>query len=184
MTLLKSLRHFVGYHRILLSGGVVAVLCFFAAPNRTSILAGIPIILLGEGVRIWSSGCLTKNRALSRSGPYALVRHPLYLGNFLIGVGFSVTSGRAALVVLFAAAYGAIYYATIEEEEKALRERFGKEFEAYASQVPRLIPLRIPFPQKGAGFQWTRVKDHREYKTWVAIGVLLAFMVVKSYYVA
>jgi protein-S-isoprenylcysteine O-methyltransferase Ste14 len=184
MTLLKSVRHFIGYHRILLSGAVVAVLCLFAAPTLPSILAGIPIILSGEGVRIWSSGCLTKNRALSRSGPYALIRHPLYLGNFLIAIGFSVTSGRAALVLLIAAAYGTIYYATIEEEEKALRERFGEEFEEYAGQVPRLIPLRVPFPRRGAGFRWTRVRDHREYKTWVAIGVLLAFMVFKSYYAA
>jgi protein-S-isoprenylcysteine O-methyltransferase Ste14 len=184
MTLFKSFRRFVGYHRILLSVVVVAPICFFASPTLSSILAGLPMIFAGEGIRIWSSGCLTKNRALVRSGPYALVRHPLYLGNFLIGFGFSVTSGRPGLVLLFAAAYGMIYWATIEEEEIWLRKFFGEEFEEYRRRVPRFIPLRLGFEQARAPFRWARVRDHREYKAWLAIGVLLAFMLFRFYHAA
>jgi protein-S-isoprenylcysteine O-methyltransferase Ste14 len=181
---LKSIRHFVGYRRILLSITVGIVLYVFAMPTTWTIIAGLPLILVGEGIRIWSSGHITKNTALVRTGPYAWIRHPLYLGNFLIGFGFAVMTAQIRLMILYLIAFGFIYYSTISEEETFLRERFGREYEEYARRVPLFLPRPKGIAEAQSEFQWKRVRAHREYKTWLAIGILLVLMIFKSYYVS
>ncbi len=182
--MLKSVRHFVGYHRIILSAMVGVLLYVFARPTVWTIIAGCPIILIGEGIRTWSSGYITKNQMLVQDGPYAFVRHPLYLGNFVIGLGFAVMGAKVSLVVLYLIAFTIIYFSTITEEEEYLRDRFGHEFSEYARQVPRFIPLPAGTMNGQTKFQWERVMGHREYKTWLAIGIFLVLMFFKSYYVS
>src|SRR5258706_16263477 len=60
-------------------------------------------------LRAWATGHLRKNDALAVTGPYAYTRNPLYLGSFLIGVGFTIASGRFVLGFLFAALFLGIY---------------------------------------------------------------------------
>ena len=182
--LLKSFRHFVGYHRILLSIAVGGVLYAFAMPTAWTIIAGLPMVLCGEGIRIWSSGHITKNKTLVRTGPYAWIRHPLYLGNFLIGFGFAVMTAQIRLMILYLFAFGVIYYSTITEEENFLQERFGPEYSEYTRQVPLFLPRPKGIAEGQTEFRWERVKAHREYKTWLAIGILLGLMIFKSYYVS
>jgi protein-S-isoprenylcysteine O-methyltransferase Ste14 len=181
--MLKSIRCYVGYHRILLSIIVGVCLYVFAMPTAWTIMAGLPIILLGEAIRIWSSGYITKNKALVQDGPYAIVRHPLYLGNFIIGLGFAVMTGKTGLIILYSLAFGMIYFATIAEEEESLEKLFGGEFSEYVNQVPSIIPRLGVRKKSRTGFRWERVIGHREYKTWMAIGIFLVLMVFKSYYV-
>ena len=182
--MLKSIRHFVGYHRIILSAMVGVLLYVFARPTVWTILAGCPIILIGEGIRIWSSGYITKNQMLVQAGPYAFTRHPLYLGNFVIGLGFAVMTAEISLVVLYLIAFSIIYFSTIAEEEESLMNRFGQEFAEYVRQVPRFVPLPTGAVNGQTKFRWERVMGHREYKTWLAIGIFLVLMFFKSYYVS
>ncbi|MCI0527990.1 MAG: isoprenylcysteine carboxylmethyltransferase family protein [Nitrospira sp.] len=182
--MLKSVRHFVGYHRIILSGMVGVLLYVFAKPTVWTIIAGCPIILIGEGIRIWSSGYITKNQMLVQDGPYAFMRHPLYLGTFVIGLGFAIMGAKISLIVLYLIAFTIIYFSTIAEEEESLRHRFGNEFFEYARQVPLFVPLPTAAMSGQTKFQWQRVMGHREYKTWLAIGIFLVLMFFKSYYVS
>lgn len=180
--MLKSIRHFVGYHRKLLSVVGVTIFFIFAKPTPWTLLAGLPFILIGEALRIWSSGYIAKNRVLVQEGPYALIRHPLYLGNFLIGFGFSLMGGHLGLIFLFLVMFGIIYFSTVTEEETALHARFGEEFSTYASRVPRFIP-RVPDTVYGPiESGWDRIRAWREYRTCLAIVACLALMVFKSYY--
>ena len=119
-----------------------------------------------------------------QDGPYALARHPLYLGNFLIGLGFTIMAGKVSLIALLLVTFAIIYFSTIAEEEEFLQDRFGREFSEYARQVPRFIPWATAMPTGEEKFRWERVKDHKEYKAWMAIGLCLVLMVFKSYYVA
>jgi protein-S-isoprenylcysteine O-methyltransferase Ste14 len=182
--MLKSIRHFVGYHRIILSAMVGVLLYVFAKPTVLTIMAGCPIILIGECIRIWSSGYITKNKILVQDGPYAFTRHPLYLGNFIIGLGFAIMGAKVSLVVLYLITFTLIYLSTIAEEEESLRDRFGQEFSKYARQVPRFVPGPTGATHSQREFQWDRVMGHREYKTWLAIGIFLVLMIFKSYYVS
>ncbi|HCJ66451.1 MAG TPA: isoprenylcysteine carboxylmethyltransferase family protein, partial [Elusimicrobia bacterium] len=52
------------------------------------LVVGIEIAFFGLLIRFWAAGYLRKSEELCISGPYAYVRHPLYLGSFLLGFGF------------------------------------------------------------------------------------------------
>ena len=181
--LFRSIRHFIGFHRIFFSILVVAGLYAFAKPTPLSLLGGLPVVLAGAGIRIWSCGYLVKNKVLAQAGPYNLVRHPLYLGNFLIGLGFAFMAGLLALTIFFLAAWTVIYYATIKEEEKILVETFGEKYRDYARRVPRLIPRRLS-PSDRETFHWSHLVDRKEYKAWLAIVGFLALLGLKTPYIA
>jgi len=119
---------------------LIALYALVAVPTTLLLWIGIPLIVLGTGVRVYASGCILKNEQLATYGPYALVRHPLYTGNILLIIGFSVVSGIlwTALVALF---FFWFYYPTaIEYEDRKLRRLFGSDWESWSSGTPALIP--------------------------------------------
>jgi protein-S-isoprenylcysteine O-methyltransferase Ste14 len=91
--------------------------------------------------RQWAVQARTiKGHALVTSGPYGVVRHPIYLGlgGFLVAVGLAFAPWPA----LFAA--GALYVVganiRIKAEDALMAATFGEAFEAYRMRVPALIP--------------------------------------------
>jgi|SRR5579884_107999 len=169
----ERIRHLIGYNRLPLSIFLGGAFFFLSSPSAFSLAAGIPFVLLGEALRVWSSGYLDKNVVLQTNGPYSITRNPLYLGNFLIGFGFALIGNSMNAGLLLIGGLSLIYIATILEEEKYLTQRFGRMYDVYARQVPRFFP-RWSRPQKGE-FRWERVLAHREMNTWVGIigGILL-----------
>ena len=87
--------------------GFVLVIAFawFSSPTARSLVAGLPVSLLGLALRGWAAGHLEKNRDLAQSGPYAYVRNPLYIGTLLVAAGLVIASQQWALAVLFAAVF-------------------------------------------------------------------------------
>lgn len=83
---------------------------------------------------------LVEGHTLIQDGPYRFIRNPIYLGMFgmLVSTGLAVAQWIPLLLamVLFIAGTGI----RVRSEERLLREAFGSEFEAYARQVPALIP--------------------------------------------
>jgi isoprenylcysteine carboxyl methyltransferase (ICMT) family protein YpbQ len=173
--MISWLRNLVSHNRIWVSS-FIGILFFLAArPTFLSMGIGLPVVLLGETIRIWSSGHIVKNDSLTMSGPYRLTRNPLYLGNFFLGLGFVVMAGVPLMIFLFVPIFFFIYEATISEEEKFLAERYGEAFRSYQKMVPRFFPkMRLDALSTGR-FSWSLVKKHREANTWLAIlvGVLL-----------
>jgi len=86
----------------------------------------------GFGVRLFS------DHRLVTSGPFALIRHPMYTAAIFAGMGglciYRTWSMLAFSIILF----GLVFRASREEE--ALAAQFGEEWQAYASRVPRWIP--------------------------------------------
>jgi hypothetical protein len=108
-----------------------------------------------------------KNAELTRTGPYAHTRNPLYLGSMAIAAGFAVAAGRWWLGVLLVVMFLAIYVPTIRSEEAFLRATFP-EFEEYARSVPRLhwrfTAARFADAEATSGrFAAERYLHHREY---------------------
>jgi hypothetical protein len=104
------------------------------------------VSLLGLALRAWAAGHIRKNAQLATSGPYAFTRNPLYLGSFLLGLGFTIASGRLLLGVLFAALFLGIYLPVMRVEASHMAELFGSEFETYRRSVPLFFPRIRPFP--------------------------------------
>jgi protein-S-isoprenylcysteine O-methyltransferase Ste14 len=70
-------------------------------------------------------------------GVYGIVRHPQYLAGILMGVGLSLIAQHWVVGVL-GTVVAITSYADTFEEERALREKFGAEYEAYRGRVPRV----------------------------------------------
>ena len=81
---------------------LVPVCALFTLPGENRILAGFALAVIGQGWRIYAAGVIYKNKRLATTGAYSLVRHPLYLGNFLILAGFTLACGNWIIALLVA----------------------------------------------------------------------------------
>jgi protein-S-isoprenylcysteine O-methyltransferase Ste14 len=144
-------------------GFVVGVVTIAAArPSSLTLLLGLPIALVGELIRIWAAGHLEKGREVTTSGPYRRVRHPLYVGSAILGIGFATATGSPVIAVVVAAYLGLTLTAAIKTEDAELRERFGVTYDAYRSGQPG---------EPGRAFSLARAMKNREHKA--AAGVVL-----------
>jgi protein-S-isoprenylcysteine O-methyltransferase Ste14 len=148
-------------------------------------LWGLPFIGVGEGLRTWAAGNLIKDESLTVGGPYAHVRNPLYLGSLLSGVGFMLLLGDWRLALAFAVISLAIYLLIVKQEEDYLRRMHGAAFDAYRRAVPAIIPRPLPARIEAAGtrrsrFEWRWVFLNEEHRTWLALGIVLGLMAVRS----
>jgi protein-S-isoprenylcysteine O-methyltransferase Ste14 len=131
---------------------------------------GLPLIIAGESLRIWASGYLHKATKLTTSGPYVFVRNPLYVGNFLLGLGFILLAWI-------------LYYATIKSEEERLQKLFGKPYLQYKNNVPSIIPRLKLYQGEKEKFKWTQVRENREYRAVVGIIILFVIQLVKAFFI-
>ena len=109
--------------------GAVALL--LARPTPMSLLAGGLVAAFGEAIRFWAAGHLEKGREVTRSGPYRLSAHPLYLGTSIIGAGVAIASAAVVVYVLAAVYLVVSLGVAIRIEEAALTAKFGEEYAAY-----------------------------------------------------
>lgn len=92
-----------------------------------------------------------QSRQVVNRGPYAILRHPQYLGYMLLGCGFALLRQHWATILL--AVLGAIFfYLQAMEEEKICLSRFGEDYRQYSRRVPRfnfiLGLMRVLFRSK------------------------------------
>jgi len=111
-------------------------------------IIGIGSLVLGAILRIWAvshSGRHTRSRtikapSLTTVGPYAFIRNPIYLANFLIGLGLVVLAEAIILIPVYFIVFGLPYRKIVQQEERFLRKQFGDEFRRYCEAVPRWLP--------------------------------------------
>lgn len=142
-----------------------------APANDLSILLGLPALLVGIAIRTWALGHIEKGTSVCRSGPYAWVRHPLYLGSMVMVAGYCVMLNSPGLGLCAAVLAAGVYAAAIRREELTLSERFPSEYPEYMRQVPAVIPCpwRRLRTVHGARFSWRRAIANRAVR-----GALLA----------
>lgn len=85
---------------------------------------------------------IVSNHQLIRSGPYRLVRHPIYTAMLGMFVGTAIVSGRLCALLGVALAVVA-YWRKVRIEEHYLHQAFGEEYAEYSRITPALIPIRI-----------------------------------------
>jgi protein-S-isoprenylcysteine O-methyltransferase Ste14 len=147
-----------------------------AGPGAASIAVGLALSLLGLALRAWSAGTIEKGEVLTVAGPYAHVRHPLYVGSFLIGGGLAIAGGSWLWLLLFCGFFVAMYGPTVSAEAARLTEQFGHRYVEYAAHVPAFVPRLRPFRSReggSGGFRWSQYERNREWEA--SLGVAAAF---------
>jgi protein-S-isoprenylcysteine O-methyltransferase Ste14 len=117
-----------------------------------SFLAGALIVAAAEGLRLWAVrhiGVISRTRSdrlgpLVATGPFAIVRNPLYVGNIALWSGFAVSAGLPWLVPIFLGVLALEYHAIVRWEEELLTAKRGDEYRAYVARVPRWLPFARP----------------------------------------
>jgi protein-S-isoprenylcysteine O-methyltransferase Ste14 len=121
-------------------------------------LLAVTLVGVGVAVRTWASChcwyAQRRPRSLATTGPYSMVRHPLYIGNLLILAGAIVASEVVWLLPLAMAWAFLVYARVARHEERQLAARYGEEWLRYCRQVPRWLPR----PRRAAG-QSDRVEE-------------------------
>ncbi|MCK5003391.1 MAG: isoprenylcysteine carboxylmethyltransferase family protein, partial [Gammaproteobacteria bacterium] len=118
----------------------VLLVSFFGEPQQLPLLIGAGIAAVGTLIRLWASGHVMKNKELATDGPYAFVRHPLYVGNILLLVGFSIASSLWWSYALMIALLFFYYPPTIAYEDNKLKNFFGDAWIEWSNTTHALIP--------------------------------------------
>ena len=175
-------------------GFFFGVLFLWRVQPRNIVLLGIGLIAAWAGIllRQWSAGCVKKMDELATTGPYAIVRHPLYLGSFLAGAGFMLAASSFSIGLKFPwldrtllfwcflwILIDSVYRPKILREEAGLKAKFPGQYEDYEKSVPRLFPSNINRSQFNfSTFSWELWKKNEEYWSiagYAVIAIILLF---------
>jgi protein-S-isoprenylcysteine O-methyltransferase Ste14 len=114
------------------------------AASIGALLALVYVALLVGSIASWrrvhSGHLVLDDQTLVTTGLYGMIRHPLYVGAFLLWAAVAVADlspVAAALTVVFVVP---TYLAYITREEEMMRIAFGDAYQSYCSRVPRFIP--------------------------------------------
>jgi len=129
---------------------LVAVCAWVAEPGQQRILIGFGIAIAGQLFRAFAAGTIFKNHKLASSGAYALVRHPLYLGNILILGGFSLASGSLLATLVIIAFFLIWYPAAIQYEDAKLERIFEDDWRNWSTGTNAVLP---------GSFSWKALTD-------------------------
>jgi protein-S-isoprenylcysteine O-methyltransferase Ste14 len=148
----------------------------------------IPIVL-GCALRAWAAGYLLKGKRVAVGGPYAFVRNPLYLGSFLISLGFCWALYRTPLPmvialfwVLVAAGFAGMYFAKSRSEEGELVRSLGPDYLRYRERVPAFFPTRGHVSGLGKQeFSRELYQRNREYQCLLGCLAVLGFLAWRAF---
>jgi len=154
--------------RVPLGFAFFAVAFWLASPTPTTLIAGGAIAVVGQALRVWAAGHIEKGREVTRSGPYRLMRHPLYVGSTILGLGFSVAAWSFGTVMLVMTYFIVTYVAAVRTEEATLDARFSGEYSAYregrAEETARRFSVQRAFG------------SNREYRSVVGLVGVFALL--------
>ncbi len=170
--------------RVPLGFACAALFFLLGRPRPLTLIVGGLVALPGLVLRAWATGHLRKNDALATTGPYAYTRNPLYLGSFVIGLGFTIASGRLILGVVFAVLFLGIYVPVMRVEAKTLDELFGTDYQDYAASVPLFLP-RVTAYRAGAAkakYDPALYRRYREYRAAIGLVVAWLLLAIKAYF--
>ena len=162
----------------------LAILFMVRESSWEIIAVSLVIISLGQIWRCWSAGVIglyrgenVKALKLATKGPYSLMRNPLYFGNFVIGLGWSLIAGKFA-VMIFVISFVVLYVLVIiPHEEEFLRTKFGHEYEEYCARVKMFWPVKIDIDAIKTPVDWEIIRKseiHTIISTITGTAIIIA----------
>ena len=162
----------------------LAILFMVRESSWEIIAVSLVIISLGQIWRCWSAGVIglyrgenVKALKLATKGPYSLMRNPLYFGNFVIGLGWSLIAGKFA-VMIFVVSFVVLYVLVIiPHEEEFLRTKFGHEYEDYCARVKMFWPVKFDIDAIKTPVDWEIIRKseiHTIISTITGTAIIIA----------
>src|SRR5215211_1379994 len=155
-------------------------------PARTTEMnwaIGAVLIVIGEWIRlagVAAAGTVTRRRSrevqrLVTYGIFGWVRNPLYVGNFLIWMGFVVVSGVLWFLPVAVGIFAIEYSLIVAYEEGVLESIFGQQYLDYKRAAPRWIP-RPPHQAAGGPHNWSEAwkSETSTFMQYIALAAVFA----------
>ena len=159
----------------------IAVL-LLAHPTPQSVLLGGVVGAAGLWIRAYAAGCLHKQELLTRTGPYAYTRNPLYFGSAILALGAGIATRSLWASAILLAYFSLFYSAVMKREESEMRQHHGAAFDEYARAVPLFFPR---WRAAGAGatapataFSFAQYRRNHEWQAAVGFVLLLGLLLV------
>ena len=185
------------YHRGIIPVPFFVTLFFMSyRPYRNDFFGwtlGPFFIMLGMFLRCWGIKHIGKHsrtrkrqcRKIVMSGPYALTRNPLYLGNLSITIGFTVMSELLWMLLIVIPFFLLYYTFIVFWEERILKETYPEEAERYFALVPRwwsMKGIRRKFADAFSERGDTPLREviYRERRTWQFFVVMTILLLLKD----
>ena len=158
--------------------------------NDVWALVCLAVAFCGQAIRVLTVGFVPRGTSgrnthdgqiaevLNTTGIYSLVRHPLYLGNFIVLVGISMFCGLWWLTTIFALAFWLYYERIMFAEEEFLRRKFGEAYVAWGETTPAFLPRLHGWKRPSLPFS-LRTVLRREYPGVFAI--CASFFALEAY---
>jgi protein-S-isoprenylcysteine O-methyltransferase Ste14 len=157
--------------------------------GEAPIATGALLVIAGLTLRLWAVrhiGVISRTRAnrhgaLLTTGPYAIVRNPLYCANWLLWTGFTLDSELVWMLPAAWLVFALQYSAIVSWEESRMHEQFGTAYEAYVKAVPRWLPSwgAITAVSSQPVFGWGAV-FFSERGTLIAAGCMVIVLMLKE----
>ncbi|HRC32344.1 MAG TPA: isoprenylcysteine carboxylmethyltransferase family protein [Bacteroidia bacterium] len=157
-------------------------------PLKATIIgwAGILISAIGLAVRSYTIGTTPQGtsgrnteeqvaESLNSTGIYSIVRHPLYLGNYLMWIGIVIYTLNFSFVIIVSLMYWLYYERIMFAEERFLEKKFGQAYLDWSLKAPAFIPAFKNFIPPVVPFSFISVL-RREYSGFFA--TVLGFVFV------
>ena len=160
----------------------------FATANTSepSMRFGLLVVVLGEARRLWANGYVghvkvnvtqhpdrPKIGQLITAGPYAYVRNPLYVGTFIIGLGFCIAVQNILLALTALVCFAVFYRVKAAREHVTLLKECGDAYATYQRAVPAWRPRWRPYEHRRGQWGWQGIVASKELKTVAWLGVAL-----------
>lgn len=149
--------------------------------------------LLGLLVRVYTVGHTPANTSgrntaagqvadeLNQTGIYSTVRHPLYLGNFLMWLGVGMLTENTWFVVAFTFMYWVYYERIMFAEEAFLRRKFGEEYTSWAAVTPAFVPSFGNWKSPKYSFSWKKVLKKEKNGLSALFSLFFIFEILENY---
>ncbi len=141
----------------------------------------IVIAVLGFAIRAYTIGTTPKGtsgrntqeqvaESLNTKGIYSTIRHPLYLGNYLMWLGLLLFTFNAYYIIIISLFFWLYYERIMFAEERFLEKKYGEEYLKWSAGVPAFIPAISKFQKNNIPFSVKSVL-RREYSGVLAMAV-------------
>ena len=128
-----------------------------------------------------TSGRNTKSQVaeeLNTTGIYSLIRHPLYLGNYLIWLGISITTFNLYFVVVLSLLFWIYYERIMFAEERFLERKFGEKYVLWSNSISAFFPTSLSFKKSRVTFSFVSIL-RREYSS--VLSAVIGFVFIQFF---